>query len=391
MKDKEIQLSKEQLDCINCVVNRFIHNEMVTVISAPAGSGKTTLIPYIVEELGLFPEEVRYVTLTGKAVRMMRDRGIEAETIHHLIYDCEYDEITQDFTYHLVSKNKLKDVRLIIIDELSMLETNIFRDLLSFDIPILCLGDEFQLPPIGNDNRFLERPNFRLTHVFRQNQDSGILDIATQIRTTGEIDFSREYSDVTFVRENDLLKLLPYFKEADVVLCGSNAGRRTINRYIRQSKGIDTVHFKEPLLRERLIFTRNYWNVLSDKGEPLTNGTTGEIIEYQKQSGARFDSFADIVLVPDFDKTDRYRIRISLNQFHNVAPQSQRNTHIYPQRLIKCECDFAYALTAHKAQGSQWENVLVYTQDMWYGDFKKVLYTAVTRAQKKLVLTLDSK
>jgi exodeoxyribonuclease-5 len=85
--NKEIVLSDEQKKCVEDATKKFYEGKPEYTIAAPAGSGKTTLIPYIIDNMGLLDYEVAYVAYTGKAARVLRDNGLPATTIHHLIYD----------------------------------------------------------------------------------------------------------------------------------------------------------------------------------------------------------------------------------------------------------------------------------------------------------------
>ena len=145
----------------------------------------------------------------------------------------------------------------------------------------------------------------------------------------------------------------------------------------RKEKG-----FKKPYpeLGDKLICLKNYWDVTSKKNmEPLVNGTIGYVKEIKFTSLATFNSYMDVKFVPEWDLEDYYDIRIDLNKFFNWTPF--KNTFRSRPRV---DMDFGYCITIHKSQGSQWDKVLVYSADAW-GDKYKLLYTAVTRASKKLL------
>lgn len=378
---KEIILSGEQEACVKDVAQKFIcEGRKIYTISAPAGTGKTTIIPYIIDNLALRPYEVAYVSFTGKAVRVMRDNGLPAETIHHLIYDARK---TSDGEWYFKRKG-LEDLfgyKLIVVDEISMVSTSLMSDLLQYRIPLLCLGDNAQLPPVmDSPNNLLSKPDFVLTKIFRQKEGSSIIDLATQIRETGELHSDFNDSQVKTIDLSKGEKIgAEDLETTDIILCATNRIKYALIDVVRKHKGLDTAY---PSLFEPIVINRNYWQILSQKGEPLTNGTICTIIDIQYFLASSFDKYAEVTLTPNYDTEDRFRCKISLNKYFDLADVvASRRTKAWN---IRVSCDFAYALTIHKSQGSQFDNVLVYTKDA-FGDTKKMLYTAVTRARKKLI------
>lgn len=379
--NKEIVLSDEQKKCVEDAAKKFYEGKPEYTIAAPAGSGKTTLIPYIIDNMGLLDYEVAYVAYTGKAARVLRDNGLPATTIHHLIYDAFKDRSGK---WHFRKKSfyDLEQYKLIVIDEISMMSTKLLSDLLSYSIPLLCLGDDAQLPPIMEDaNTLLKHPDFVLTKIYRQKENSGILDLATQIRTTGNIHSDIMDDSVKTINTDEGEKIsLSMLNWADVILCATNKTRYEFTDLIRRSKGIEE---KYPLLYEPIIITKNYWDILSLNGEPLTNGTICKITNIDYYLDNPFDKYAFVKMTPTYDENDSFVCKISLNGFFGLAEVGAGRRY-NSQAAERVQCDFAYVLTIHKSQGSQFDKVLVYTKDA-FGDKKKMLYTAVTRAKNKLV------
>jgi exodeoxyribonuclease-5 len=139
-----------------------------------AGTGKTTLIAYLRQALRQFDEEARvaFCAYTGKASRVLdmrlKDqkvprRGDSVSTIHSLIYNAESDKSGTVTSWKL--KDKL-EYDLIIVDEASMVDETIWLDLLSFQIPILAVGDHGQLPPINSRFNLMGNPQIRLERIF---------------------------------------------------------------------------------------------------------------------------------------------------------------------------------------------------------------------------------
>src|SRR6187549_3221548 len=149
-----------------------------------AGTGKTTLARTIAEGVD---GEVKFAAFTGKAAMVMRSKGCaRASTIHSLIYRArESGEEVPDFV--LWDEAPASEAKLIIIDECSMVDAELGRDLMSFGVPVLVLGDPAQLPPVqsgANGAGFFteSEPDAMLTEVHRQAQDDPIVRLSMDIR-----------------------------------------------------------------------------------------------------------------------------------------------------------------------------------------------------------------
>ena len=148
-----------------------------------AGTGKTTLARHIAE--GIDGETV-FAAYTGKAALVLRNKGCtDARTIHSLIYRAQdLDEEVPSFVIN--EQSPANDAALIIIDECSMVDEELGRDLLSFGRPVLVLGDPAQLPPVKGGGFFTEaEPDFMLTEVHRQAADNPIVRMSMIVREGG--------------------------------------------------------------------------------------------------------------------------------------------------------------------------------------------------------------
>jgi exodeoxyribonuclease-5 len=145
-----------------------------------AGTGKTEIAIEVGREVGL----VRFAAFTGKAAHVLRQRGAEpVSTIHKLIYHWQYDEDLDRWDSELQSKDEFAGVKLLIIDEASMVDDTLARDLLSFGIPILVCADPEQLPPPHGYGWFMDgEPDVMLTDIQRHARDNPILHLADRIR-----------------------------------------------------------------------------------------------------------------------------------------------------------------------------------------------------------------
>jgi exodeoxyribonuclease-5 len=145
-----------------------------------AGTGKTTLARHIAAGID---GKVLFAAFTGKAACGMRSKGCRgASTIHRLIYKPQ-EKNEENPTFELWSKAPASHAKLIIIDECSMVDAELARDLMSFEVPLLVLGDPAQLPPIQGGGFFTDaKPDAMLTEVHRQARDNPIVRLSMDIR-----------------------------------------------------------------------------------------------------------------------------------------------------------------------------------------------------------------
>ena len=197
-----------------------------------AGTGKTTLARTIAEGVD---GEVKFAAFTGKAAMVMRSKGCKgASTIHSLIYRArESGEEVPDFV--LWDEAPASEAKLIIIDECSMVDADLGRDLMSFGVPVLVLGDPAQLPPIQGGGYFTEaEPDAMLTEVHRQAFDNPIVRLSMQVRD-GERLAPGDFGDTQVVRRDELDPQRVI--DAEQVLVGRNATRRAYNQRMRERRG----------------------------------------------------------------------------------------------------------------------------------------------------------
>jgi ATP-dependent exoDNAse (exonuclease V) alpha subunit len=332
-----------------------------------AGTGKTTLAKHIAEGVD---GKVLFAAFTGKAACVMRSKGCySASTIHSLIYKArESGEETPSFDlWHEAPASKAK---LIVIDECSMVDAELARDLMSFGVPLLVLGDPAQLPPIQGGGFFTEaKPDAMLTEVHRQAQDDPIVRLSMDIRA-GKALAEGEYGETQVVRRSalDPKRVLG----ADQVLVGRNATRRAYNARLRERRG-----FAEalPMAGDKLVCLRN------NRRKGLFNG--GLWVVKEKPRARR--QIIRLHLNPDEDLSTRMvKVSVRPECFTGEIDQFE-----WPQRKPYDEFDFGYVLTVHKAQGSQWDDVVLFDESGAFSDNRdRWLYTGVTRAAKRLTVVV---
>jgi exodeoxyribonuclease-5 len=336
-----------------------------------AGTGKTTLANHIAEGVD---GEVKFAAFTGKAASVMRGKGcFGATTIHRLIYRArESGEEVPSFD--LWDEAPASEADLIVIDECSMVDAELGRDLLSFGVPVLVLGDPAQLPPIQGGGFFTDAdPDAMLTEVHRQAQDDPIVRLSMDIRA-GEYLEPGRYGETEVVRKADLdpERVL----EADQVLVGRNATRRAYNLRMRERRGFtDTM----PEAGDKLVCLRN------SRKKGLFNGGLWTVkARAQRKSGSKA-GIMTLQLLPD-DETARRGVKVSVRPECFTGGLEQLD---WARRKPYDEFDYGYVLTVHKAQGSQWDDVVLFDESFAFQDSReRWLYTGVTRAAKRLTVVM---
>jgi exodeoxyribonuclease-5 len=332
-----------------------------------AGTGKTTLVKHIAEGVD---GKVLFAAFTGKAACVMRSKGCySASTIHSLIYKArESGEETPSF--ELWNDAPASKAKLIIIDECSMVDAELARDLMSFGVPLLVLGDPAQLPPIHGGGFFTDaKPDAMLTEVHRQAQDDPIVRLSMEIRAGNPLT-QGQYGETQVVRRDalDPQRVL----DADQVLVGRNVTRRAYNARLRERRGFADAL---PMAGDKLVCLRN------NRRKGLFNGGLWMV----KESPKARRQIIRMRLKPDEDLGERL-IKVS------VRPECFTGTieeFDWPQRKAYDEFDFGYVLTVHKAQGSQWNDVVLFDESGAFPDNRdRWLYTGVTRAAKRLTIVV---
>lgn len=370
-------------------------------ISGAAGTGKTTVVKHIISSLGLKDSEVIFMAFVGKAALALRLSGVNGRTIHSIIYKIVVRNKRDDDgnviyaggkpiteSYFVKVDELPEDTKLLVVDEGGMVDSNIGRDILSFGVPTLVLGDLHQLPPVFGTSLFLHKPDVILNEIMRQAKDSSIIYLA-QLAMHGIMIPYGKYNDgeCEVIRKSELSDV--YLKSADLIICSTNKMRDTINWYMRKNiYGID-----EPVVvpGDKLICRQNCWDVILDDDSlgidvALVNGMIGTVKTTNRNTATPKVSM-NIDFQPEFSNQSFKEVPISSSYVLNsVEKRKLVNPKFAPYTLF----ELGYCSTCHLAQGSQYPHIVIYldaspsTSDY----FCKWLYTAITRARYGLTLVM---
>lgn len=285
--------------------------------------------------------------------------------------------------------------KIIVIDEVSMVPDSMLQQLFKYNRYVIALGDPFQLPPVSQDdvNTLLDKPHVFLNEIMRQAQESEIIRISMDIREGKDISLF-DGNEVKIYDNKSLSEGMLLW--ADQILVGTNQTRINLNNTMRRLLGRDG----GPADGDKVICLKNEWEIMANNGDPLVNGTIGTIensyssfvtfpknlcqqkfditrCNFVSDSGARFEDLAlDKKMIMTGEKCCDFKTawRINKNRAHSSK--------------MPLEFTYGYAITCHKAQGSQWEKVLVVEEKFPFDktEHARWLYTAVTRAEEKAVI-----
>ncbi len=339
-----------------------------------AGTGKTTLAKHLAEGV---KGTVLYGCFTGKASLVLRKKGCEgATTIHSMIYKARQDPVTGEVTFKLDRDSAASAAELIVIDEVSMVGQELANDLLSYGKKVLVLGDPAQLPPVKGEGFFINgNPDVMLTEVHRQAAENPIIRMSMDIREGKRLAPGEYGSSVVIKRDDvDQDQMRELVLGADQLLCGLNRTRTNFNARIRTLKELAGVQQAwHPAVGDRLVCLKN------DRDENLFNGGLWMTREVEPKSTGTLR-----ILVESLDEPERSPQHIEvLEPFFNGTEKDLD----WRKRMGYQEFTYGWALTCHKAQGSQWDNVIVFDESRAFrDDSAKWLYTAITRAAEKVTV-----
>jgi exodeoxyribonuclease-5 len=393
-----MELTKKQKEGLQTAIERYKNNERYCIISGYAGTGKSTLVKYIVDALpGVNPElDVVYTSFTGKATQVLAKKGNKnTSTLHKLLF------ISHPRPDGSFIRMPVPDIpyKVVVVDEVSMAPKSLMEQLLKYNVYIIGLGDPFQLPPVdkNEDNHLLANPHVFLDEIMRQEAESEIIQLTMKIRNNEPIPFFKG-KEVQVLRESELNTGM--YMWADQILVATNGTRVQINNEMRQLLG----RGEAPEDGDKVICCRNYWDRLANNKSPLINGTIGTI----KNSFTSFSKIPGFLCSDGQPKTvgilcatfegDCGESYGGLSMDKKMILEGEKSLdwkteyrlgkNLKYSSLVPAEFTYAYAITTHKSQGSEWDKVLVIEERFPFDkeEHARWLYTACTRASEKLVL-----
>jgi len=390
-----MELTTKQQQGLDAVLTKYRNHQKYAVISGYAGTGKSTLVRFIIEALDVEEDKVAYATFTGKAAEVLRKKGNKnAMTLHRLLYD-SFPRPGGGF----IRKPKMSlDYTIIVVDECSMVPKSMIDMLLKHKVFVIFLGDPGQLPMIDKteSHDLLDHPDVFLDQIMRQAAESEIIQLTMKIRNGEEIPFSQG-KEVIVIPKKELVT--GHLTWADSIICATNVVRHNVNCQMRELLGFEG----DLCENEKLLIKRNYWDDINDDGDALVNGSIGTVNNV-------FESF---IQIPKYIKNNRHTIPTIMAEFipesgssfgtinfdkdfllteqscvdwrvsYQIGKMRQKLGDILPRQAT-----YGYCLTGHSAQGSQWSKVLVIEENFPFDreEHKRWLYTCCTRPEEKLVL-----
>ena len=393
-----MELNDKQKQGLDIAVDRYKRKEHYTVISGYAGTGKSTLVKFIVAALpNINPDEdVIYTSFTGKATQVLQKKGNKnVSTLHKLLFE----SIPKPDGTFFRKPVEFIPYKIVIVDECSMVPKELLQRLIKYNVHIICLGDPGQLPPINKneDNHLLDHPHIFLDEIMRQEAESEIINLTMDIRA-GKPLTRYQGKEVQVLNKDELTTGMLLW--ADQIICAKNETRIALNNQMRDLLG----RSGGPQDGDKVICLKNNWDIYSVNDNPLVNGTIG----YLK------DSFSTYINLPRQITSDGQPKKLDILTANFISDTEEdygilnmdkqliitgvpgldwktsykmgRNWRF--QNKIPDQFTYGYAITCHKSQGSEWDNVLVIEEGFPFEkeEHKQWLYTAATRAAKKLVI-----
>lgn len=353
MTTTDVELTDEQRVALDyCTTG----NKQVMRLGGYAGTGKSTVVTEMVQSLRGYA----VCAFTGKAANVLRRKGIkDARTIHSLIYRPQKNPITHQTEWVKIEQHEL-GVDGFIVDEASMVSAEIYRDLKSFGLPMVFVGDHGQLEPVGSAESgfcLMRDPDVTLEHIHRNAGE--IARFAEHLRLGRESAewVGRGGDQVSVIRGDQLAG--ENTDSADQIICAFNKTRCMLNDTVRDHLGLPE---RVPVVSDRVICLQN------DSEHGVFNGMQGKL--------TKIDTVKHYLSFDDEDGREYTGIKYNPTAF-GADKTPKRMFGIVP-------FDWSYCVTCHKMQGSEAENVLVFEQrcDLW--EHRRWAYTAASRARRKL-------
>ena len=397
-----MQLTEGQgkaIEMVKSVAGKQFRRPQILVLRGYAGTGKTTLLKMLQEEVG----DIIVLAPTGKAaLRVQEATGLPSQTMHLYLYNHRYDQDRDEFIRNKKNADEIQTCasRLVVVDEASMVDESIWDDLFEgcsmIGHNILLVGDPFQLPPVAQgknyfstmDSAFMADQRVDLTEILRQALDNPIIRSSMHLRKGDTFSGLREIPRV--LADDCFGKAVETYKSGGIAICHKNETRNTTNRIVRKLMGLPP---KQLVTGEPLLVTRNNYDLNVYNGQ-----------------GIRFEGWAEDPMIRNFyDKFNSAKVetRVGLGMFSvsvpcdvtlsveeilgTLDPKHHGAVAYYMGKLYKgsshMNANLGYVATCHKFQGSQASDVFVMLEPsvkMNTREGQRWIYTAITRSTDKV-------
>ncbi len=353
-----IILTDEQKAAVRGIVKEIkTGNNQIITLGGHAGCGKTT----ITATLNRFFPNFATCAFTGKAASVMRSKGMnDARTIHSTIYFPMKDEDNK-VVFALKPRNML-GYDGFLVDEASMVGKDEMDGLKSFDVPIVFIGDHGQLEPVGSDVNVMKNPMYKLEQIHRNAGE--IAYFAEHIRKGGDVRRFHTSGKVQVAEAADATDEI--ITGTDQIICAFNSTRKGINNNVRRLAG-------------------RGGNVESgDRVICLRNNKTDQVFNGMQATVYAVDVARKKITIDLDDGERKWDLSFYPPQFdmESTATDVDYWTNLF---------DFGNCITAHKSQGSEWDNLVVYEQICKKWDHARWAYTAASRAKNGLIWLCQGK
>ncbi len=384
-----MKLTQQQERALITLAKKISKSENA-ILSGIAGSGKSTIIKTLIQDImGLSIDDVVYGTFTGRASKVLRDKGLPSETLHRILYDVSKDADGK-LRFTLKPASDLKHIQLLVIDELGPVPQSMIDDIRRLGIQLIGSGDPFQCDAIGKPNVLLRTPDFFLDEPHRQALEDPLYYWANKMRTEQKLPTVGVHGESLWVPSSIDEVSDEQKQTAEIILCGFNKTRVQLNSSLRKLEG------RKDLLEvgDKVILTKNNWETVTADGFPVINGAIGVVSAVHGYRSKEVFFFNRRTFKKDSKMISGLSVSVT-----PIEGGADWVLFVDPQQIAKEKqdlnselggfhyLDYGHAMTIYKSQGSEFRKGLVFNQT--FGDttedHMRQSYTALTRFKEKVI------